>query len=91
VKNCTLKYETLKIYTFDKKEALNYIRSPYFSVRIFKGKKQYKSSMAKIPKETIKEIKRCLDNILKHNIRLQEIDRQINYLKEILKKKAVGG
>jgi len=47
--------------------------------------------MAKISKETIKEIKRCLDNILKHNIRLQEIDRQIKYLEEILKKKAVGG
>jgi hypothetical protein len=47
--------------------------------------------MAKIPKETIREIKRCLDNILKHNIRLQEIDRQIDYFKNILKKKAVGG
>jgi hypothetical protein len=58
---------------------------------LFKGKKQYKNSMAKIPKETIEEIKRCLDNILKHNIRLQEMDRQIDYFKNILKKKAVGG
>lgn len=39
----------------------------------------------------IREIKRCLDNILKHNIRLQEIDRQIKYLKNLLNKKAVGG
>jgi hypothetical protein len=47
--------------------------------------------MAKIPKETIKEVKQCLDSILKHNIRLQEMDRQIDYFKNILKKKAVGG